>query len=394
MSALIPVLRPKLPESDAILPYLKQIDTNRWYGNFGPLVLAFEKRLEEAFGAAEDQVTMVANGTLGLTVALQALEVTRGSLCLMPSWTFTATPAAALAAGLTPVFADVDAATQTLTPERAKEAIKKLGKPVGMVLPVSPFGAPVDVSEWDRFTEETGIPVVIDAAAAFDSFMNGAIKIGRTPVMISLHATKICGIGEGGLVLTQSHDISFRIRKIINFGFEDDRLSHRIAINAKPSEYSAAVGMAVLDSWQEIRAGWARVQQYYIDHLGKAGIECWMHPKWVTSSCNIILPDIAPTISKTLRESGVDTRRWWETGCHAHPAYRACEVAEELTATQHLGQSMLGIPGAMDMTEATLASVCERLVDAVNEHGGKIGRVSDRELLQAVDASDIKRNKA
>lgn len=361
---MIPVLKPKLPETSAILPYLRQIDENRWYGNGGPLVQAFEKRVGEMFRASCDHVVMVANGTLGLTVALQAMEVDRGTLCLMPSWTFTATPAAALAAGLQPCFLDVDRNTQTILPEQVKAQLKMIGRPVGAVIPVSPFGAPVDVAGWDRFTEETGIPVVIDAAAAFDSFVSGNMKIGRTPVMISLHATKICGIGEGGLLLSKSNDIMFRVRRIINFGFENDRLSHRIAINAKPSEYNAAVGMAVLDQWHDIRGAWARVQEFYCDTLAKMGVTCWMHSDWVTSTCNILVPGRASALAADLREQGIDTRRWWETGCHAHPAYRHCPVQGELTVTQWLGQSMLGLPGAMDLPRADQEKVCKAIMIA------------------------------
>lgn len=361
----IAVLKPKLPETPQIVGYLQQIDQNRWYGNHGPLVKAFEARVAEFLNAKDGQVIMVANGTLGLTVALQALEVPRGSHCLMPSWTFTATPAAALAAGLNPVFMDVEEKPQTITPESVKAAMKQSKHPIGVVLPVASFGVPLDVAAWDRFTEETGIPVVIDAAATFDSFARGSMKVGRTPVMVSLHATKICGIGEGGLVLTTSSDIAFRISRIINFGFENDRLSHRVAINAKPSEYNAAVGMAVLDQWPEIRAAWARVHNGYLNAFGEHGIACWMHPDWVTSTCNILVPHRAVEVATRLKEKAIDTRRWWETGCHVHPAYRGFSIAGELPVTQYLGQTMLGLPAAMDLSEDQQRRVCDSVIEIV-----------------------------
>jgi len=366
MHSSIPVLKPKLPDAAALLPYLQQIDANRWYGNGGPLVTAFEARVAALFSTPASNATLIANGTLGLTVALQALEIQRGSLCLMPSWTFTATPAAALAAGLNPIFMDVEEDSQVITPEKVKAVLKTIKKPVGAVMPVTAFGAPMDVLAWDRFTEETGIPVVIDAAAAFDSFASGRMRVGRTPVMVSLHATKICGIGEGGLLLTSSADTSFRIRRIINFGFESDRLSHRVAINAKGSEYNAAIGMATLDHWQHYRAEWARVQGFYIDALSKHCIPCWMDKDWATTTCNVIVPHKATELAQLLRAHNIDTRRWWETGCHVHPAYRGLPVAGELPVTQYLGQSMLGLPGAMDLAEEQLRYVCDKLVESLH----------------------------
>src|SRR5580658_9772275 len=98
---MIPVHRPLLPASDLILPYLKEIDRARWYSNFGPLLVKFENRLAEHFGIAPENLTTAANGTLMLVSILSSLNIPENSLCIMPSWTFIATPAAACYAGLT-----------------------------------------------------------------------------------------------------------------------------------------------------------------------------------------------------------------------------------------------------------------------------------------------------
>ena len=62
-------------------------------------------------------------------------------------------------------------------------------------MPVVPFGQPIDVAAWDRFAAATGLPVVIDAAAGFDTLVPG-----RIPTVVSLHATKVLGAGEGAFV--------------------------------------------------------------------------------------------------------------------------------------------------------------------------------------------------
>src|SRR5579872_3080433 len=87
-AGLLPVLRPKLPASHEILPYLRSIDERRWYSNWGPLVMRLEGELRRHLGMETGGVVTTANGTAGLTAALLALDVPRGSFCLMPSWTF------------------------------------------------------------------------------------------------------------------------------------------------------------------------------------------------------------------------------------------------------------------------------------------------------------------
>ncbi len=250
-----PVARPKLPTADAILPYLRQIDANQYYSNFGPMVNEVEARLAARFGVPAECVTTVSNATSGLIAALAAEARTRSrnvndgpAFCLLPAWTFVATLHAVLAAGLEPYLLDVDEETWQLTPEAVEHALGRIpGQPVAVV-PVSPFGRPVDMAAWDALSERTGLAVVADAAAAFDRG-----TVGRNPAVFSLHATKILAAGEGGFVVSTDAELIQEIRKCINFGFFGERVARSRAINGKMSEYHAAVTLAALDAWPETR---------------------------------------------------------------------------------------------------------------------------------------------
>ena len=63
-----------------------------------------------------------------------------------------------------------------------------------------------------------------------------------TPTLVSLHATKVLGAGEGGFVLCDNRDLVVDIRRRMNFGFRGSREAMVPAFNAKLSEYHAAVG--------------------------------------------------------------------------------------------------------------------------------------------------------
>src|SRR5258707_8301734 len=198
----IPIMRPKLPSMQALAPYLRAIDASRIYSNFGPLALSLEDRLAARFGLPGGTITTVANATLGLTLALIGQAARVGTLCVLPAWTFIASAHAVMMAGLIPYFVDVDADTWAVAPECIADVIAGAPAAVGAVMPVFPFGQPIDVAAWDRFRSRTGLPVVIDAAAGFD-----AITPGATPAVISLHATKAFGIGEGGFVMSTGTSI-------------------------------------------------------------------------------------------------------------------------------------------------------------------------------------------
>lgn len=346
---VIPVHCPLLPSYERIAPYLKRIDSARWYSNFGPLVREFEARLAEHFNVLPEQLTTAANGTLMLTVLLKALGVAPGSLCVMPSWTFVATPASALDAGLIPYFVDVDLKTQALDPNKIKEQLNSIPGKVGAVIVVAPFGAPVDTAGWDAFSDETGIPVVIDAAAAFDTVSQlSEMRVRKSPVMISLHATKVFGIGEAALAISQDEKLIWRTKSLTGFGFNHQREALIQGSNAKLPEYTAAVGLAALDMWSETRQRWESVRDAYVEVLDSLGMRAWFQPDWVTSTCNIILPNRADELAVHLKQASIDTRKWWLNGCHRHKAY--CHLPKsDMPNTEWLSRSVLGLPFAVDL---------------------------------------------
>src|SRR4051812_20194570 len=144
--SLLPVMRPKLPPAPALLPYLGRIDDSRIYSNYGPLSAEFETRLSQHFGLQALGVTTVCNGTVGLALALMAQEPRPGTLCVIPGWTFIASAQAAQMAGLVPYFVDVDPETWALDPRTVSEALSQAPGEVSAVMPVVPFGRPIDVA--------------------------------------------------------------------------------------------------------------------------------------------------------------------------------------------------------------------------------------------------------
>src|SRR5262249_49840480 len=118
-----------------------------------------------------------------------------------------------------------------LDPEALSAELSRAPGKVSSVMPVAPFGQPIDVSLWDRFRERTGLAVVIDAAAGFDTLIPG-----RAPSIVGLHATKVLGIGEGGCVVSHEVALIRDIRTRSNLGFFKSRESRVTAPNAKLSE--------------------------------------------------------------------------------------------------------------------------------------------------------------
>ena len=377
---MIPVARPLMPGSTRLMPYLQQIDQSRVYSNFGPLVRSLEARLAAHFAMPIGSVLTVANATLGLTLALQALGAPKGSLCLLPSWTFAASAHAAVMAGLRPYFFDVDPETWALLPDMALHALEsRTNRQIGAVMPVAPFGHPIDIAAWDRFAERTRVAVVIDAAAGFD-----ALRPGITPAVVSLHATKVLGAGEGGFVVTRDKHIIAEIQRRSNFGFSGAREARVISTNAKMSEYSAAIGLASLDAWDETRARFHAVARAY--RAGMAGVpgvelQSGYGTDWVSTTCiakftNPGLPSV-DTIAGKLAAQGVDTRRWWPRVLPEETAFE--RFGHDRTPVGiELSDRTLGLPCFVDLADDQVACITAAIAAAIGAPAVRAGQSGRR----------------
>jgi dTDP-4-amino-4,6-dideoxygalactose transaminase len=361
----IELMRPLLPKAEAILPYLRQIDQNRWYSNFGPLEREFRSRTAKYFSLPEEAVLPCSNATSGLTSVLNAMNRPKQSFCLMPSWTFVATPAAAIAAEMTPYFLDVDDATWALDPAHVKSVLKTFKGVVGAIVVVAPYGRAIDLKAWDKLAADTSIPVVIDAAAGFDAFRNASF--GHVPVVFSLHATKVFGVGEGGVIVSRDAGLMRHVQEQTNFGFYTRHISTP-GQNSKMSEYVAAVGLAAHDGWAERRREWSELIGLYIDVFEplakKHNFVLWMDRDDVTSTCSLRLSEPkADAVISQLNGHGIKARQWWDKGCHRQPAY-ASYPHEELKVTQAIGDSIVALPFYLDIPRHQIGVMAECL-DAI-----------------------------
>ena len=362
----VPVMRPQLPTASELHPYIERIDAARYYSNHGPLLIELEAAFAAHFRVAPSQVALINNGTVALSAALVAAGARPGSKCLLPSWTFVGSASAVWAANLVPHFVDVDPDTWMLDLERLKQRPDL--HEVGAVMIVSAFGSPVETAACDRFTEETGIPVIIDCAASFDTVATvPAAAPGRSPIMISLHATKVLGTGEGGLVLSTDEALVRRLNQVCNFGVWDSPAGQILGYNGKMSEYNAAVGLAFLKTWPERRAQLAALTDRYQRLLkSKPGIDVLpaFGSGWVSCYCNIS-PNRGTSDANilALSERGIETRRWWQSGVHVQQAYKAFP-RDPLPVTEHLATRVFGVPFFHDLSDNDFERVASG-IDAI-----------------------------
>ena len=358
----LPVLRPKLPTAERVLPYLKRIDDSRVYTNHGRLLAELETRVGGMLGLPHGGLAGAGSGTAAITGALFAAAgraQPARKLALIPGFTFVATAVAAEQCGYTPYFADIDAASWLLDPA-ALYNHPALAR-VGVVIPVAALGRPVPQGPWAEFSRHTGIPVVIDGASSFDRIAVAPESyLGAIPVALSFHASKAFGMGEAGGVACTDLTLMENAVQAMNFGFRTARDSLGPSINGKMSEYHAAVGLAECDGWPEKRAALQGVINLYREAFADAGLAAAFigAPDAGLSYAIFQATDAAQAASlqARLRSEGIDTRLWYGIGLHRQ-TYYATAPRDELPVTDAVAACLIGLPMAPDLTAAQVRRV-------------------------------------
>ncbi|MCO5339398.1 MULTISPECIES: DegT/DnrJ/EryC1/StrS family aminotransferase [Delftia] len=359
-SEWVPLLVPDMPSPQELTPWLERMHAARHYSNYGPLVRELESEFAQRFALPVDDLTTVSNATQGLELVLQALELAPGSRILLPAFTFVATATAVVRAGHLPVLADVDPDDWMLTPDIARAACAVT--PVDAVLPVATFGMPHDMKAWQQFEQDTGLPVVIDAAAAYGSqWLQGA----EGTLVFSLHTTKSLPAGEGGLVVSTRTGLAARVRQLSNFGINLDPKAGmplgslaRVGTNAKMSEYHAAIGLASLQVWEEHALERRRLHACLMEELDEASGHSLVWQRLgaggalaAPSLLCAQLPDDGTrrALEQTCQQMHITTRRWYQPLLqHMQALLPHCQALETPHADR-LASTLVGLPFFLGM---------------------------------------------
>ncbi|MFN3824742.1 MAG: DegT/DnrJ/EryC1/StrS family aminotransferase [Pseudorhodobacter sp.] len=225
--------------------------------NGGPLHERLETALSDWLGVPH--LALCGNGTMALLLPLRALEV-RGDVITTP-FSFVATTNALGWHGNRAVFADIDPVTLTLDPDRIEAAITPQ---TSAILPVHCYGNPCDMDAIESVARRHGLRVIHDAAHAFGVENAGGSILKRGDLSaISFHATKVFNTVEGGTVICADAGMKQRIDSLKNSGIVDEVAVSGRGLNARMSEFHAAMGLAHLPHMPRVMARRQQIDRTY-----------------------------------------------------------------------------------------------------------------------------------
>jgi dTDP-4-amino-4,6-dideoxygalactose transaminase len=213
--------------------------------------------------------------------------------------------------------------------------------------------------------------VVIDGAASLERLSDEPRRlIGDVPVSLSFHATKTFATGEGGAVVTADPQRARLVTEALNFGFFANRESRAASTNGKMSEYHAAVGLAELEGWHSKRLAFEAVADRYRQRLDSIGLgnRCVASP--TVAGCYVLfrcgnVPE-AGRVRESLTLGKIEFRLWYGNGLHTQPHFHDLS-RDSLDVTERLAPVVIGLPSAVDLSDAAIERVVLALELGVNE---------------------------
>jgi dTDP-4-amino-4,6-dideoxygalactose transaminase len=245
-------------EIDAVVQVLKSGKTNYWGGTE---VKQFEQEFTRYCGS--EHGIAVANGSLGLDIALRALDIGPGDEVIVSPRSFFASASAIALLGAKPVFADVDRDSQNISAETIRSTLSPRTK---AVICVHLSGWPCDMEAILSVVADRGIAIIEDCAQAHGARINGKhVGTWGSIGVFSFCQDKIMSTGgEGGMVITndpalwkkmwsfKDHGKSYDVVHADNHPDGFRWLHESIGTNYRLTEMQAAIGrrqLTKLDGW-------------------------------------------------------------------------------------------------------------------------------------------------
>ena len=328
----------------------------------GRFVMGAELEAFEAAFAAACGVPCavgVGNGTDALELALRALDLPPGAAVATAANAGMYGAAAILAAGLRPVFVEVDSRTATMDPAALGEALER---GCAGVIVTHLYGRLADMARLAPLAAVAGVPLIEDCAQA-----HGATRDGRAAGSwgiagcFSFYPTKNLGaLGDGGCVVAADPDYAERLRRLRQYGW-----SRKYAAdlpggrNSRLDELQAAFLLARLPHLPALNARRQAIARGYNAAFAELGMDLPPEPGADdVAHLYVVRTPRRDALAAALAARGVATDVHYPVPDHRQPAIeRVLGRQPALPVSERLCAESLSLPCFPELTDAEAGQV-------------------------------------
>lgn len=364
--------RPVTPPYEELEPEFRDILAT---GNLtkGPRLGRLEQALRGHLDASH--VCAVGSCTGGLMLGIQALAL-QGEV-IVPSFSFMASFHALHWNGLTPVFVDCEAWSLTVDPAAIEAAITPR---TCAIMSAYMFGNPPDLDRIDGIARKHGLAHFCDSAHGIGTLIDGKPAGGRGDFEVfSCSPTKVLTAAEGGIVSTRRADVDAHVRSGRDYGNPGSYQCDFPGLNARMSEFHAALmlaGLPRLESYVEARqrvvAGYRRLLgstpgirfQKIAPNVRSSNKDC---PMFIVQEEFGMSRDL---LGKALAAEGIPTRAYFDPPGDQLHAYRDLPPVE-LPTTRQMCSQVICLPISSLMSDDEVERVAQAVLK-IRRHASEL----------------------
>ncbi|GGM47919.1 aminotransferase [Longimycelium tulufanense] len=328
----------------------------------GPMVERFEAAVAEMAGTRH--AVAVANGTVALAAALQALGLGPGDEVVTSPFTFVATLNAILGTGATARFADIREDDFCVDPDAMAAAI---GPNTAALLPVHLYGQSADMGKIEAVADEHGLHLVEDASQAHGATFQGRPVGDFGTGCFSFYATKNVTSAEGGAITTDDDALAEHLRLLRNQGMRQRYRYELAGYNYRLTDLHAAVAIPQLErlprlvaqrkeNAARLSAGLAELPGLRVPRELPGRSHVWhQYTVLVTNDAPVTRDELAARLA----ELGVGSGVYYPRVVFDHPCYREHPnvIAAEVPVAARVARQCLSIPVHTALSHADVDTV-------------------------------------
>ncbi len=332
----------------------------------GPEVAAFEEAFAGYLGT--QHAVGVGNGTDALCLALRACGIGQGDEVITVSHTASATVAAIVMSGATPVFVDIQPDVYTLDPAKLPAALTERTK---AIIPVHLYGQAADMAPILAFARQHHLRVIEDCAqstgAGFDGRKTGSLgDIG----CFSFYPTKNLGAyGDGGMAVTRDPALAARLRRLRQYGWDTSAISGEAGVNSRLDELQAAILHAKLPHLDSDNARRVALADRYDRELADSGLILPSRRAGADQHVfhlHVVRSRRQAALLAHLKSHGIHALAHYPVPAHLQPAYKGyAPNAGMLAETERAAREVVSLPIYPELTQAEQ----QQVIDAVQAFG-------------------------
>ena len=333
----------------------------------GENVAAFETEFANYIGSR--YAVAVASGTDALHLALRASGIAAEDQVITVSHTAVATVAAVELAGAQPVLIDVDPDTFTMDVAELESAVSALRTDrLKAIIPVHLYGQPADMLAIKSIANQYNLRVIEDCCQSHGAQL-GDQKTGAIgdAAAFSFYPTKnLSAIGDGGMVVTDDHDIAKRVRLLREYGWEKRYVSSCFGTNSRLDEIQAAILRVKLQYLDDDNRRRQAIAGKYDRLLAESGLKL---PRPAPKTSHVFHQYVVRTPDREslrafLQSNGIGTLVHYPMPVHQQPGMAGvCTRNHCLAKTEEISLQILSLPMYPELTDDQVMTVSRNIID-------------------------------